>query len=226
MAVEMRISKQLAHFKLELELTCQNGEILALVGPSGSGKTTVIRLLAGLEKPDEGFIRLNNHLLCELDPKSKKNLWIPTQKRNLGYVFQEASLFPHLNVRDNIRFGCKNKEPVDNLLSLLEIAHLADKKPREISGGERQRAALAQALATKPHLLLLDEPFSALDIATRTSLRQKLTVLKKEFHIPIILVTHDLEEATILGDQIISIEQGRTNTDWLARLAHLVPQQK
>ncbi len=221
MAVEMQVSKQLAHFKLELELGCANGEILALVGPSGSGKTTVIRLLAGLEKPDEGFIRLNNRLLCELDPKSKKNLWTPTQKRNLGYVFQEASLFPHLTVRDNIRFGCKKMAPVNTLLELLEIEHLADKKPQEISGGERQRVALAQALATKPDLLLLDEPFSALDIQTRSSLREKLAVLKQEFQIPIILVTHDLEEATILGDQIISIEQGRTDTDWLARLEHL-----
>lgn len=218
MALEMRLSKQLAHFKLELELECPNGEILALVGPSGSGKTTVIRILAGLERPDSGIIRLHDRLLCDLRPESKRQHWVTTQNRKLGYVFQEASLFPHLNVRDNIGFSCTNLERIDHLLELMEISHLALKKPLTISGGERQRVALAQALATEPKLLLLDEPFSALDIHTRTSLRQKLAILKKEFQIPIILVTHDLEEATILGDQVVSIEQGRTDTDWLQRL--------
>ncbi len=225
MALEMRISKQLAHFKLDLALNCPNGEILALVGPSGSGKTTVIRILAGLEEPDSGIIRLHDRLLCDLQPEAKRRQWITTQKRNLGYVFQEASLFPHLNVRDNIGFSCDNQERIDHLLEILEIDHLGLKKPQTISGGERQRVALAQALATKPELLLLDEPFSALDIQTRTSLRTKLAALKKEFQIPIILVTHDLEEATILGDQVVSIEQGRTDTDWLTRLAHLFPRQ-
>jgi molybdate transport system ATP-binding protein len=223
MGLDMRVSKQLAHFNLELEISCKNGEILALVGPSGSGKTTVIRILAGLEYPDSGLIRLHDRILCDIQPDSQK-IWMATQKRKLGYVFQEASLFPHLNVRDNIRFGCTDSGEISALLDLLEISHLADKKPKEISGGERQRAALAQALAAKPELLLLDEPLSALDIQTRQSLREKLLVLKDEFQIPIILVTHDLEEAALLGDQIVSIEQGRTDTDWLQRLSHLLPQ--
>ena len=224
MGLEMRVNKELDHFSLDIELKCPNGEILALVGPSGSGKTTVIRLLAGLERPDSGYIRLQKQLLCDIEPRTGKKLWLPTQQRQLGYVFQEASLFPHLNVLDNIHFGCKHQEPQDELLTLLEISHLTSKKPREISGGERQRVALAQALATQPKLLLLDEPLSALDIQTRCLLREKLASLKN-LQIPIILVTHDLEEATLLGDQIISIEQGRTDTDWLARLAHLQPKQ-
>lgn len=224
MALSMRIHKKLAHFNLELDLHCPAGELLALIGPSGSGKTTAIRILAGLEKPDSGFIHLQDQVLCDL--QSAKRIWVPTPKRSLGYVFQEASLFPHLRVRENISFGCKDPQRVAMLLELLGIDHLQRQRPHEISGGERQRVAFAQALAPNPKLLLLDEPFSALDITTRKQLRDVLLLLKSEITIPMVMVTHDLEEAALLGDQVVAIEQGKMDTDWLTRNTAVDFQQK
>lgn len=212
MGLELCIRKILSHFTLKINFCCASGELLALVGPSGSGKTTVARIIAGLDHPDSGTIRLNGNLLCD----TANGTHVPTRKRKLGYVFQEASLFPHLRVCDNVGFSCDNPSRVEDLLDLLGIRHLKNKKPCQISGGERQRAALAQALASRPDLLL-DEPFSALDIETRRSLQQKFLTIKKELSIPIVMVTHDLQEASILADQIIAVENGRTDTDWLAR---------
>ena len=221
MPLEMRIIKQLPHFVLDVALTCAPGELTAIVGPSGSGKTTTIRVLAGLERPDSGFIRLGDRLLCDIAGRT----WLPTRKRRLGYVFQEASLFPHLTVQGNVGFACPDRQRVEMLLELFDIGHLTGKKPGQISGGERQRVAFAQALAVQPRLLLLDEPFSALDLASRRRLREKLLVLKKEFTIPMVLVTHDLEEASILGDRLITLERGRTDTGWLDRLQNCLPGQ-
>jgi molybdate transport system ATP-binding protein len=222
MGLEICIRKKLSHFTLEIKLCCANGELLALVGPSGSGKTTIARIIAGLDQPDTGTIRLGERVLCD----TKRSIQIPTRRRKLGYVFQEASLFPHLRVRDNVAFACDTPSRVDKLLDLLGISHLQNKKPSRISGGERQRVALAQTLATTPDLLLLDEPFSALDIETRHSLQQKFLEIKKQLQIPIIMVTHDLQEASIVGDQIIGVENGRTDTNWLARFHGILPQKK
>jgi molybdate transport system ATP-binding protein len=219
MTLEVHIKKKLSHFELDVKLACRSGEIVALVGPSGGGKTTVIRILAGLMRPDQGIIRLHDRFFCDV----KKKLWVPTRQRRLGYVFQEASLFPHLKVRGNVAFGCRDPQRVDMLLSLLGLEHLEDKKPGQISGGERQRVAFAQALAVNPQLLLLDEPFSALDIVTRQQLREKLIVVKKKFQIPMVLVTHDLEEASILGDKVITLDQGKSGTGWLTRLEKILP---
>ena len=213
MDLEICIRKKLSHFTLEMGFCCPAGELLALVGPSGSGKTTVARIIAGLEQPDTGTIRLGKRILCDTGGR----IQVPTRKRKLGYVFQEASLFPHLRVRDNVAFACGTPSLVDKLLDLLGISHLQNKKPSRISGGEQQRVALAQTLAAAPDLLLLDEPFSALDIETRHSLQQKFLEIKKQLQIPIIMVTHDLQEATILSDQVIAIENGRTDTNWLER---------
>ncbi len=222
MLLEVNIRKKLAHFTLNIELSCPAGELLVLAGPSGSGKTTVIRIIAGLEHPDYGRIDLGNKTLCD----TEKKIRVETRKRKVGYVFQEASLFPHLRVRENVAFACNTPSRVDRLLDLLGITHLQDKKPARISGGERQRAALAQALAAEPDLLLLDEPFSALDVETRHSLQQKFLQIKEQLQIPIIMVTHDLQEASILGDQIIAVEDGRRNNDWLKRFQGIVLPQK
>ncbi|MBN4068930.1 ATP-binding cassette domain-containing protein [Desulfotalea psychrophila] len=213
MSLEICIRKKLSHFTLEMGFCCQAGELLALVGPSGSGKTTVTRIIAGLEHPDIGSIRLGKKILYDTESR----IQVPTRKRKLGYVFQEASLFPHLRIRDNVAFACDTPSRVDKLLDLLGISHLQNKKPARISGGERQRAAIAQSLAADPELLLLDEPFSALDVETRQSLQQKFLEIKKQLQIPIIMVTHNLQEASILGDQVIAVENGRTDTNWLAR---------
>jgi len=200
MSLEICIRKKLSHFTLEMGFCCQAGELLALVGPSGSGKTTVTRIIAGLEHPDIGSIRLGKKILYDTESR----IQVPTRKRKLGYVFQEASLFPHLRIRDNVAFACDTPSRVDKLLDLLGISHLQNKKPARISGGE-------------PELLLLDEPFSALDVETRQSLQQKFLEIKKQLQIPIIMVTHNLQEASILGDQVIAVENGRTDTNWLAR---------
>jgi len=211
MLLKANIRKSLEHFTLDIQLSCPAGKLLCLTGPSGSGKTTLIRILAGLESPDSGSIHLGPKLLY--DSEHKCNL--PPRKRKLGYVFQEASLFPHLRIYDNVAFACEIPSKVDALLSLLGIAHLSDKTPAHISGGERQRAAFAQALASNPDFLLLDEPFSALDIKTRQSLQQQFLEIKEELQIPIILVTHDLREAALLADQIVAIEDGKRNDKWL-----------
>ena len=198
--LEGRIVKKRGHFTVDISFTCENGKLLALTGSSGAGKTTVIRALAGLDKPDRGQIVYDKKVWFD-----GAKIWVPARDRRIGYVFQEHTLFPHLNVEKNVGFSCKNKTRITELLEMLGIRHLALKKPHQISGGERQRAAFAQALASDPQVLLLDEPFSALDTITRVRLRKELKGLKNRLDIPIILVTHDLEDAEYLADTMINL---------------------
>lgn len=199
--LEGRLVKNRGHFTINICFQCNTGEILALSGPSGSGKTTIIRMLAGLEEPDDGSI--SNKGQVWFDSKMKIN--VPTRKRKIGYVFQEHTLFPHLNIEGNVGYSCRDKVRVRELLDTMGILHLGTRKPHQISGGERQRAAIAQALASNPALLLLDEPFSALDMGTRLRLRQELKTLKSRLNIPVILVTHDQNEAKFLAENIIKL---------------------
>ncbi|MGW8161796.1 MAG: ATP-binding cassette domain-containing protein [Desulfobulbales bacterium] len=202
--LEAAIVKQRPHCRVDITLACDRGSLLALTGPSGVGKTTIIRILAGLEKPDGGQILLDGSTWFD----EQDGTWLPARQRRVGYVFQEHTLFPHLNVAQNVAFSCRDKLRVTALLELLGISHLARSFPHRISGGERQRAALAQALASRPGLLLLDEPFSALDAANRLRLRRELKRLKAKLNIPIILVTHDQEEARYLGDTHVPLASG------------------
>ncbi|QGY40403.1 ATP-binding cassette domain-containing protein [Pseudodesulfovibrio cashew] len=218
MTLTVNICKQLPHFQLRTNFTCRNGELTAIVGPSGAGKTTLVRLIAGLEAPDSGAISLNGRTWAD----SQTGEYVPTHKRRLGLVFQEYTLFPHMTVHKNITFGAPEGADVDALMKTFGILHLKNERPDSISGGERQRAAFCQALASKPDLLLLDEPFSALDVGTRSFLRDLLAELKTELGIPIVHVTHDLQEAEHLGDAIIAVEGGRIAPDWLSRHNHLV----
>lgn len=201
--LRVAIRKQLAHFELNVEFTL-NSEIAVLFGPSGSGKTTILNSIAGLVKPDKGIIKLNGDSIYE-SPK----VFTPIQKREIGYLFQDYALFPHMTVWQNIKYGMKNERFAKQLMAELKIAHLSGHDPVEISGGEKQRVALARALATEPKLLLLDEPFSALDETTRELSHEQLLKLHEQWKIPIIMVTHNRVEAEKIGDRILYLDQGK-----------------
>jgi len=187
-----------------LELTLDVGaETFALVGPSGAGKSTVLRAIAGLVRPDAGRIALGDRVWLDTAAGTS----VPPERRSVGLVFQEYALFPHMTVRANVAFGGSAR--VDALLEQLGIAELAGARPAEISGGERQRVALARALARDPGVLLLDEPLSALDAHTRAAVRAELRELLAELRLPVLLVTHDFEDASTLADRIGVLVEGR-----------------
>jgi molybdate transport system ATP-binding protein len=211
MKLKVAIIKELPRFAVNVSFECGNGELLALVGPSGSGKTTLMRIMAGLDQADVGRITFNGDTWLD----SARKISLPPQGRNLGYVFQEYTLFPHLTVFDNVAFATKDRARVAELLKLLEVWPLRDRRPNKLSGGERQRVALAQALARNPRVLLLDEPFSALDAVSRQKLRRELKKIKQEFNLPIIHITHDLEEAEYLADAMLAMVDGRLAANWL-----------
>ncbi len=207
--LSVNIKKKLSHFTLDVQFEASR-EIVVLFGPSGSGKTTILNTLAGIVHPDEGSITLNGLTFFQHHKRP-----IPIQKRRVGYLFQDYALFPHMSVEKNILYGALKRgftieSPlVRQLVDVMGIGHLLKKYPSQISGGEKQRVALVRALATEPHLLLLDEPFSALDQKTKSQCHEMLLTLHHMWNIPVILVTHDLEEAKKLGDKILFIEQGK-----------------
>ncbi len=211
MELIVSLRKALPDFDLEVSLRARGGDINVIIGPSGAGKTTLIRLMAGLETPEEGYISYNGQIWVD----TEENIFLPPQKRQVGYVFQDYTLFPHLNVYRNVAFAARQRDEIEKLLRAFGIWHLKDCMPHEISGGERQRCAICQNLARKPQVLLLDEPFSALDMKIRRILREELKALKKELSIPIIHVTHDLMEALFLGDNIVPLVQGKIARGWL-----------
>ncbi|MDH7577884.1 MAG: ATP-binding cassette domain-containing protein [Bacillota bacterium] len=208
--LNVNIEKQLPSFRLRVDLRVLN-EFLVVVGPSGAGKTTLLQCLSGLQQPEEGEIVLNSRVLFS----SAGRINLPPQLRRVGYVFQEYALFPHLTVEQNAAYGMKNRRnslEVQEMLEMLQISLLARRYPGQISGGERQRTALARALLAGPELLLLDEPLSALDYETRLKLRGELKTLQQRWDIPFILVTHDLEEAAALGDRVVRLDMGQVVT--------------
>ncbi len=206
------LRKSLPNLEIDIAFSCPDGGLLALVGPSGSGKTTICRMVAGLDRPDEGVIICGEETWCD----THAHKWIRVQERGIGFLFQDYTLFPHMSVWENIKFATKDLSLSQRLLYLLGIEHLKDRRPCSISGGERQRAALAQALSRRPKVLILDEPFSALDHATRSSLRRLILDIKKRFCLPIIFVTHDLYDAYALADEIVPVSHGRHAPEWLA----------
>jgi iron(III) transport system ATP-binding protein len=192
-----------------ISLSLPEGEILALVGPSGCGKTTTLRLVAGLERPDNGEIRLKGQVVAS------KNLFVPPEKRGVGMVFQEHALFPHLTVAANVAFGLKkearngDQDKVRAMLALVGLEKFAGRYPHELSGGERQRVALARALAPEPVLVLMDEPFSSLDADLRLEIREQVRGILKEMRATAVFVTHDQEEALYMGDRLAVFQRGR-----------------
>ncbi|MFO0878373.1 MAG: ABC transporter ATP-binding protein [Gemmataceae bacterium] len=194
-----------------LSLSTSSFSVLVLFGPSGSGKTTVLRCLAGLERPDTGFIRLATKTWCD----ASQRIHLPPQARDIGYLSQDYALFPHLTVEQNIAYGLSALSPayrarrVDELLTLLGLEGLHRRYPRQLSGGQQQRVALARAVARRPSLLLLDEPLSALDSPTREQLRRELRRWLRATGVPTLIVTHDRTEALALGDFLVVMVQGQ-----------------
>ncbi|MBC8267590.1 MAG: ABC transporter ATP-binding protein [Rhodospirillaceae bacterium] len=197
---------------LDARISCQPGELLALVGPSGSGKSTILRTIAGLNKPRKGLIHCNGDTWLDTD----KGVDVSTRQRRVGMVFQNYALFPHLSARDNIIEGLGHVAPAERsrraeeLLTLVHLSGLGMRKPAALSGGQQQRVAVARALARDPKVLLLDEPFSAVDQATRQRLYRELVELRQQFGMPMVLVTHDLDEAAMLADRLCILRHGRT----------------
>jgi molybdate transport system ATP-binding protein len=194
-----QLTVPLRSFRLQLSLDV--GSTLALVGPSGAGKTTVLRAVAGLVRPESGRIAVDDEVLSD-----GTRVFLPPEQRRVGLVFQEYALFPHMTVRQNVEYA--RKHAADEYLERFRIAHLQDARPHQLSGGERQRVALARALARDPQVLLLDEPLSALDAHTKTTVRAELHDLLSELEIPVLLVTHDFEDAAALADEVSVIVEG------------------
>lgn len=218
MLLELSIKKIICsakhQFNLAINLT-STSQSMVIYGPSGSGKTMLLHTIAGLITANTGYIKLNQRVLFD----KTQNINLTPQERKISYLFQDYLLFPHLTIRQNISFGLtkgllnpsanKHYPQVDKWLEKFELTVLADQYPYQLSGGQKQRAALARALVTEPKLLLLDEPFAALDIALREKMRTEIKQLQQQINIPIILVSHDIEDITTFGEQIIKLNQGK-----------------
>lgn len=197
---------------LDAALACAPGELLALVGPSGSGKTTLLRSIAGLYRPSSGHIRCNGHTWFD----AAKGFSLPPQQRRVGVVFQDYALFPHLTASQNLMAAMGHRPRAERtrraaeLLRQVHLEGLEERFPAELSGGQRQRVALARALARDPEVLLMDEPFSAVDQVTRRKLQRELALLRSNLSMPLVLVTHDLDEAVRLADRITVLHRGVT----------------
>ncbi len=208
----LRSGKRIFNLDIRFHSTSQR---IVLYGPSGAGKSLTLKAIAGLITPDEGHIRLGNVTLFD----TQANINLVPQVRNVAYVFQDYALFPHLTVRQNIGFGLTHgwhnphasaqHETVNYWLDTFHLHDLAHQLPGELSGGQRQRTAIARALAIQPKALLLDEPFAALDPALRASMRRELDELQSRLEVPMIIITHDPEDAKIFGEDIFCVREGK-----------------
>ncbi len=211
-SLKARFQLTYSEFNLAVDLQLPSSGISVLFGPSGSGKTTLLRCIAGLEKAPIGYFEINGQ--CWQD--STNDLFVPTYQRNLGYVFQEANLFPHLTVLGNLQFGLKQQKKASinlkenqELLELLGITHLLHRKPDRLSGGEKQRVAIARALLLKPDILLMDEPLAALDNKRKQEILPYLIHLHQYLSIPVLYVTHSPQEVAQLADTLVVMESGK-----------------
>lgn len=208
--IRIKFFNKLGDFTLDVDFTAPAQGVTALFGPSGCGKTTVIRCIAGLIRVQDGFCDIDGDIWQKPDGS-----FLPTHKRELGYVFQEASLFPHMSVRKNLLFGAPKKLPddrpaidFDEVIDLLGVRHLLDRAPSNLSGGERQRIGIGRALLTQPRVLLMDEPLSALDKMTKLEILPFVEKLRDHFAVPIFYITHDMTEVERLADQVVLMRRG------------------
>ena len=212
--LKVNIEKRLATFKLFVQLEV-GAEILVLFGPSGAGKTQTLNAIAGLMTPDAGEITLDGTIFFQSSGVRRRNpaLNLPARKRHVGYVFQQYALFPHLSALENVSYALwrqpRARERAEALLERMRLAELANRYPHELSGGQQQRVAIARALAMEPRVLLLDEPFSALDSEIRKQLHQDLLRLQSEAELIVIYVTHNLEDAFTVGHRLAVVRNGR-----------------
>lgn len=210
-AIQARFKLDYGHFVLDVDLQLPNTGVTMLFGQSGSGKTSVLRCIAGLQHAPQGFLQINGQTWHD----SSAGIFLPAHKRPVGYVFQEANLFPHLNVAGNLSFGLKRLHGQTSLadqqfmIDLLGIGHLLTRMPERLSGGEKQRVAIARALVLKPQILLMDEPLAALDYTRKQEILPFLDRLHRELNIPIIYVTHSQEEVAQLADHLVIMDRGK-----------------
>lgn len=200
MSFDIRVEKQLGEATVGLDLTAGEG-LTVLFGPSGIGKTSVLNMVAGLLRPDRGRIAVGGDTLFD----SATGVDIPPERRRAGYVFQEPRLFPHRRVRSNLLYGARDDAGLAPTVAMLGIGHLLDRWPRTLSGGEARRVAIGRALLSNPAFLLLDEPLSSLDRARRGEIMAAIVRVRDEAGLPILMVTHDPEEAEQLGTRIIRV---------------------
>lgn len=211
MSIDIQLAHQHGAFQLDVEFALPGAGVTALYGPSGAGKSTIINAVAGLLRPDKGRVVLNGRPL--LDVASR--VFIPPSRRRIGYVFQDARLFPHLSVRSNLLYGAKRAErplsdvQVSQTFKLLGVEHLLERRPRNLSGGERQRVALGRALLTNPQLLLLDEPLSGVDETRKHEILPLLEKIRDAREIPMLYVSHSLDEVSRLADEVVVVNNGQ-----------------
>ncbi|OOH88697.1 molybdenum ABC transporter ATP-binding protein [Pasteurellaceae bacterium 15-036681] len=205
--LSISIEQQLGEIQLQANLNIPSQGVTAIFGRSGAGKSSLINLVAGLSTAQKGKIVLNDRVLFD----SEKRINLPPEKRKVGYVFQEHRLFPHYTVQKNLAYGYKGSDfdKILQIAELLGISHLLDRFPNSLSGGEKQRVAIGRALLTEPDILLMDEPLSALDIPRKKELLDYLSELAKNVKIPILYVSHSLDEVVLLADRLVLIEQGK-----------------
>ncbi|MBI5018620.1 MAG: ATP-binding cassette domain-containing protein [Deltaproteobacteria bacterium] len=220
--VEKRLAAKGRTFALGAAFSSEE-DLVVLFGPSGSGKTLTLHAIAGLLTPDAGRIEVGGEVLFD----SASGVNVPARRRGIGYVFQDYALFPHRTVRQNVGFGLRGLWPralspsdtrrVDELLEVFELSALAGAVPRDLSGGQRQRVALARALVRDPKLLLLDEPFSALDPLLRARTRSEFLKVREHFRVPVVVITHDPDDVDALAETLVVYEAGRVRQVWPRR---------
>ncbi|MBD2797691.1 molybdenum ABC transporter ATP-binding protein ModC [Xenorhabdus sp. 18] len=205
--LELDFEQRLGELHMQLDTTLPTESITAIFGLSGAGKTSLINVIAGLSRPQQGRIVLNGSTLVD----TERNLFLPPEKRRIGYVFQDARLFPHYRVKGNLQYGMapEMKPQFDSIISLLGIEHLLSRFPCTLSGGEKQRVAIGRALLTAPELLLMDEPLASLDLPRKRELLPYLEKLSEDVKIPILYVSHSLDEIFRLADNVIVMDKGK-----------------